>query len=156
MSSIKAQYRSWGIWSQNGAYLEIDIWRLTLACSMSMEMFNARSTSPQMVLSEQVKDRCIHIQIQWDLKKFHQQNPSPKEMHYNGNRAQSGQVGNMLLPGHYLQILETRDVMKCFSAHYGIHSFAPIWHIFSKCVPYGCKTMYARMCRKTIHELPSF
>ena len=32
---------------------------------------------------------------------------------------------------HYFQILGTRSVMKCFSAHSGMHGFALIWHIIS-------------------------
>ena len=65
-------------------------------------------------------------------------------------------VDHLMLHEHNIQILETRDTMNCFSAHSGIHGFAPIWHIFLKYVPYGCKTMYAIMCGKTFHDTPTF
>ena len=32
----------------------------------------------------------------------------------------------------------------------------PYGTYFRKYVPYGCKTMYARMCRKTFHDVSSF
>ena len=46
------------------------------------------------------------------------------------NTLQNLDFEDLLPHGKYLQIWKTRHVMKYFSAHFGIHGFAPIWYIF--------------------------
>ena len=61
----------------------------------------------------------------------------------------------LLVQVSVLQNLEKQNVMKCFSVHSGICSFAPIRYgtEFRKYVPHECKTMHARMCRKVFHDV---
>ena len=63
----------------------------------------------------------------------------------------------VLLPhSNHLQNWKTQDVLKYFSAHSGIHGFAPMWHIFSKICAIWVQNHVCQNVQKNISLRPLF